>query len=141
MKSFEKKALDFCIKNKHRVTKSRMNVLKIISLSTKPIKAYDILSELSKIVQNPKPPTVYRAIDFWRGINFIHKIESLNAYTICESGKLHKGTQFMICDDCGAVTESHLRNLPSVLKKTLQENMFEQKSWSIEITGVCRKCL
>ena len=57
--SLEKKALDFCIKNKHRYTKPRESVLKIIASSTKPIKAYDVLKQLKKFlkIQNLQLPT------------------------------------------------------------------------------------
>lgn len=140
MNKLRKRAIDFCIQNKHRLTKSRLNVLEIISSSNKPMKAYEILSKLSKFVKNPKPPTVYRAIDFWKKINFIHKIERLKAYTACDAAHLHQGTQFMICDDCGVVIESHFCKLPLVIQQAIEESRFVQKSWNLEITGICKRC-
>ena len=62
-KKILKKAEEFCIKNKHRLTEPRSIVLKIISSSSKPLKAYQILEELGKAIKNPKPPTAYRAIE------------------------------------------------------------------------------
>ena len=57
--SLEKKALDFCIENKHRYTKPRESVLRIIASSNKPIKAYDVLKHLKKFlkIQNLRLPT------------------------------------------------------------------------------------
>ena len=135
-----KRAINFCEENGHRVTIPRIEVLKIISKSKKPLKAYDILKELSSIINNPKPPTVYRAIEFWEKFNFVHKIESLNAFTACEADDLHTGTQFFICDDCGVAIESHLSELPKILKKSTKEKTFKPLRWKLEINGLCNQC-
>ena len=140
MKTILKKALKFCIENNHRFTGPREKVLKIIASSTKPIKAYQILGQLGKLINNPKPPTAYRAIAFWHKHNFIHRIESLNAYSVCNENHLHKGSQFLICNDCGRVIESHLSNLPKIIKETSLKNSFQPDSWNIEINGKCGLC-
>ena len=135
-----KKASKFCVDKKYRFTEPRQKVLKIIASSKKPIKAYEILDRLSKVMKNPKPPTAYRAIEFWNKSNFIHRIESLNAYSICEAQHLHKGSQFLICDDCGKVIESHFCELPSILKENLSNKAFIPSKWNIEINGKCNQC-
>ncbi|MGB4058039.1 MAG: hypothetical protein WBK77_08155 [Alphaproteobacteria bacterium] len=68
----------------------------------KPLGAYEIPERLGKKIKNPKPPTVYRAIEFWAEHGFIHRVESLNAYVACEAGHQHKSAQFMVCNDCGS---------------------------------------
>ena len=108
MKKSINKILEICEKKKLRITKPRLMVLKIILSSNKPIKAYEILDQLGREILNPKPPTAYRAIDFWIKHHFVHRIESLNAYYVCEADHLHNGSQFLICTDCGEVTESHI---------------------------------
>ena len=135
-----KKAFKFCSEKKYRFTEPRQKVLKIIASSKKPIKAYEILDKLGKVMKNPKPPTAYRAIEFWNKSNFIHRIESLNAYSICEAEHLHKGSQFLICDDCGKVIESHFSELPVILKENLTNNAFTPSKWNIEINGKCNQC-
>ncbi len=136
----EKKAEEFCVKNGHRITEPRFAVLKIIASSKKPIKAYEILSQLSKILKNPKPPTAYRAIEFWQKHNFVHRIESLNAYMACSQGHFHRGSQFLICDDCGKVVESVFSELPNSLKKNLLNSTFKPLRWNFEINGRCNQC-
>ena len=133
-------AAKYCETGKHRLTKPRVEVLKIIACSTKPLGAYEILEKLSKTIKNPKPPTVYRAIEFWQEHGFIHRIESLNAYISCEAGHRHKGSQFMICDDCGNVTEAHLCDLPQPFKDSTTKNTFTPSRWNLEIHGLCGKC-
>ena len=138
--SFDKRALNFCIKNKHRYTKPREKVLKIIASSNKPLRAYDVLKQLAFVLKNPKPPTVNRAIEFWEKYNFIHRIESLNAYSLCEAEHSHEGSQFLICNQCGDVIESHFCEIPKIIKKKIEKNIFIPKSWNLEIKGVCSKC-
>ena len=139
--SLLKKAKTYCEDHKCRFTEPRMQVLKIIASSKKPIGAYEVLEKLSKITDNPKPPTVYRAIEFWQRHRFIHRIESLNAYVGCEAGHRHSGSQFMICDDCGTVIEAHLCDLPQPLKDTMDKKTFTPSKWNVEIHGVCEKCV
>ena len=141
MKKNINQILEICEKKKLRVTKPRLMVLDIILSNNKPIKAYEILDRLGKKIINPKPPTAYRAIDFWLKHNFIHRIESLNAYYVCEANHFHNGSQFLICVDCGGVTESHICELPDNLKETIKKSSFSPTKWNLEVNGICRKCV
>lgn len=136
----EKKAIEYCITNKERLTVPRQLVLKIIARNKKPIKAYDLMDKLKYKIQNIKPPTVYRALEFWQKHNFIHRIESLNAFCICSEGHLHKGAQFVICNSCGEVVESNSCNLPKIIDELLQKSTFKPLKWNIEINGICQNC-
>ena len=135
-----KKAAQFCEKNKYRFTEPRERVLSIIAASAKPLGAYEVLEQLGLMTPNPKPPTVYRAIEFWQTHGFIPRIESLNAYITCDAGHRHKGSQFMICDDCGTVIETHLCSFPESLKDSAAQNAFIPSRWSFEIHGTCGNC-
>ncbi|MEM1283173.1 MAG: Fur family transcriptional regulator [Chlamydiota bacterium] len=130
----------FCIQQKERLTKPRLEVLKIVAASSKPMGAYEILKKLERVIDVPKPPTVYRALDFWVEKGFLHRIESLNAYVTCSAGHRHQGSQFMICDDCGIVIEAHLCQLPQALKERAMENTFKPTNWNVEIHGLCVHC-
>jgi len=130
----------YCEKNKFRLTEPRLAVIEIIAASAKPMSAYEILDQLGKVKDNPKPPTVYRAIEFWQDAGFIHRIESLNAYIICEAGHQHNGSQFMICDDCGTVIEKHLCELPEGLKNNTSDDSFRASRWYFEVHGTCKAC-
>ena len=136
----EKKAIQFCLKNKHQLTTPRKLVLNIIVNSKKPIKAYDILYKLGEILDKPNPPTVYRAIDFWHKNNFIHRIESLNSYSACSSGHLHSGSQFLICDNCGKVIESDIIKFNEIIKSKFKNTTFKPLRWNLEISGSCNEC-
>lgn len=135
-----KNAENYCTENGFRFTDPRRLMLKIISAAKRPITAYEALEKLSKTIDNPKPPTAYRAIDFWVEHGFIHKIESINAFVTCHAGHIHEGSQFMVCNDCGAVEEVHLCHLPKDLEKKIHKNKFKMKRWNTEIHGQCYRC-
>lgn len=131
---------EYCLQKGFRFTEPRQFVLDIIARSKKPIGAYEVLEKLSKKLKNPKPPTAYRAIEFLSAHGFIHRIESLNAYIICQSDHLHKGSQFMICDQCGTVLETHLCDLPEPLVKKTRDAHFYLTRWNVELHGICQTC-
>ena len=135
-----KKAKEFCDLGGFRFTDPRRHVLEILSQSQQAMTAYDILDVLGKYLDKPKPPTAYRAIEFWQDHGFIHRIESLNAYVACNAGHTHNGSQFMICDDCGDVTEAHLCHLPEGLKDKATHDHFNVSHWSVELHGQCSMC-
>ncbi len=139
-KALVKQVADYCVKNGIRFTEPRQFVLEIIADAKKPIGAYDVLAELGKHIENPKPPTAYRAIEFLSEHGFIHRIESLNAYVLCHSDHLHQGSQFMICDDCGTVVETHLCHLPEPLMGRTIEAGFHLARWNVELHGQCDAC-
>ncbi len=123
-----------------RLTDGRRAVLEIIASAPKPLGAYDVLEQLASYIKNPKPPIVYRALEFLQENNFIHRIESLNAYITCNASHNHQGSQFMICDACGAVTEMHLCTLPASLQDKVAEKNFTLGYWNVELHGVCSAC-
>jgi Fur family zinc uptake transcriptional regulator len=130
----------FCIEQKQRLTRPRIEVLKIIAESPKPIGAYAILGELSLVLDQPKPQTVYRAIDFWLETGFIHSLKSLNAYILCRTGHKHEGSQFMLCDVCGKAIEAPFSDMPQVLKDYMAKESFIPFQWALEIHGSCSEC-
>lgn len=139
-----KKLLDtvgaYCERHGLRFTDPRRLVLTIIAESKNPVGAYDVLAQFGKTVKNPKPPTIYRALEFLQENGFIHKIESLNAFVPCHADHAHHGSQFMICDDCGRVEEVHLCNLPDPLQKKLNKTKFKLAHWNVELHGHCADC-
>lgn len=123
-----------------RFTEPRQYVLEIIAAAKKPIGAYDILAALSEKIENPKPPTAYRALEFLQEQGLIHCIESLNAYVLCDIDHRHAGSQFMICDECGNVAEAHLCELPQDLAGKTNAAGFRLSSWNAELHGTCKDC-
>jgi Fur family transcriptional regulator, zinc uptake regulator len=135
MKPIDKARL-YCETNNHRFTDPRRYVLEILIKEQKPMGAYDVLEKLGKYINKPKPPTAYRAIDFWRAHGFVHKIESLNSFIACCDGHLHHDTHFLVCDDCHTVCELHHHNH----KTNNIPDGFTAKRTFIETHGTCGEC-
>lgn len=130
----------FCKENGHRYTKPRSVVYEIIQKSDKALGAYEILDLSAKPLNNPKPPTIYRALEFLQKHGFIHRIESLNAYVSCSAGHHHKGSQFMICSSCGRVQEAHMCHPPEDLVGKISDKGFSLSHWNAELHGLCSQC-
>ena len=131
---------NYCREEGIRFTEPRRHVLEIIGAAKKPLGAYDILELLGQYIDDPKPPTAYRAIEFLAEHGFIHRIESLNAYVVCGVDHRHHGSQFLVCDSCGKVAEAHLCNLPADLAQEAERAGFNLTRWNAELHGLCRDC-
>lgn len=129
-------ARKYCLDHQIRLTPPRQYVLDIIATSTAPMGAYDILGQLGHYIDNPKPPTAYRAIDFWRQHGFIHRIESLNAYILCCNNHNHRDTHFLICDDCRTVEEVHMDHSESI---QIPQGFITKRTFT-ETHGTCEDC-
>lgn len=138
--AFVKNIEVYCGNENIRFTDARREVAKIIAQSDKAIGAYDILDQLKDVLDNPKPPTVYRAVEFLVEHHFIHKIESLNAFVSCCTDHRHAGSQFLVCDKCGRVEEAHLCSMPESLSKAVSKAQFSADSWNVEVHGLCGSC-
>ncbi|API86051.1 Fur family transcriptional regulator [Francisella uliginis] len=134
-----KQAEIYCKSYKHRFTEPRKRVLEAIVKQKAPLTAYDILRLLS-IAKDTKPPTIYRAIDFWLKHGFIHRVESMNCYIACNFNHKHKGTQIIICEKCGMTKETCVDD-KRISAEISEKESFLVHSWSMEIRGICSKCV
>jgi len=79
-----------------RFTALRAHVLELIIEDGGAVKAYDLLDRLRPEVGSPKPPTVYRALDFLSRLGFVHRVEALNAFIACDHGHSGHLAEFFI---------------------------------------------
>ena len=122
-----------------RMTRIRRKVLRLLLESSEPSKAYDLLANLDG-EGAPKPPTVYRALDFLLDAGLAHKIESLNAYVACgHAGHPHSAV-FMICNQCGRAVELHAERTTDTLEKDVEHAGFKLSTAIIEVRGDCTSC-
>jgi len=123
-----------------RLTPTRKRVLELVLAADGPVKAYDLLDQLKSEQPKAAPPTVYRALEFLLENHFIHRLESLNAFVSCfHPNDQHQG-QFLICEQCEAVTEVHDHSIEDRLRDAALEHAFEPHRQVLEIYGICRSC-
>lgn len=133
--------LDFCATVAHKPTSLRKNVLYILWRSSKPLKAYDILEQLLQFNANAKPPAVYRVLDYFVALGLVHKIESIQSYSLCqEHEKKYHCELLMVCHHCHAVAEVYDSDLHALIKQLGQTQRFALQESSIEIKGLCESC-
>ena len=129
-----------CRQRKLRLTPTRRRVLELVLAADGPVKAYDLLDQLKSEQPGAAPPTIYRALDFLLENDFIHRLETLNAFVSCfHPHESHQG-QFLICEHCQSVTEIHDDGLAEQLTEAARRHEFEPSRQVLEIYGRCCDC-
>ena len=111
-----------------KLTPMRRRVLELIAVADKPVKAYDLLDQL-------RPE-----VDFLIEHGFIHKLESINAYTSCHHPDQRHTVPFFICDECGAATEFCDSKVATQLVAHAHALGFTPRAQTLEVHGVCAAC-
>ena len=130
-----------CEKRGARFTALREQVFTLLAQHNSAVGAYDLLSELQTIDSSAKPATIYRALDFLNQQGFVHKIESINAFVMCDHfSECNHPVQLLICDDCGHVEEIQSGNLDLAIRSMADASGFKIKHQIVEAHGYCEKC-
>ncbi|TVQ84990.1 MAG: transcriptional repressor [Chromatiaceae bacterium] len=128
-----------CARRGARLTRQRRRVLEIVCAAERPIGAYEILN-LIRGGAPAAPPTVYRALDFLLAQGLVHKLESLHAYIGCTHPEHPHASQFLICSDCGEVTELEDASIAGSLHAAAAGSGFRPRRPIVEIFGTCATC-
>lgn len=118
-----------------RFTALRAHVFELIIEDGGAVKAYDLLDRLRPEVGSPKPPTVYRALDFLSKLGFVHRVEALNAFIACDHGHSGHLAEFFICETCEKVEERHAHD-----HADCKPDGFQINRSVVEHYGTCGKC-
>lgn len=133
-------AEQLCVQRGTRLTALRRRVLEIILSSDTPQGAYAILDVLRDDGRQGAPPTVYRALDFLLEQGLIHRLASLNVFIGCAQPGEHHHGQFLICKDCGRVSEMDNQTVANTIRKQAANNDFAVESQMVEVLGRCTAC-
>jgi Fur family zinc uptake transcriptional regulator len=133
------RAESLCAERGVRLTAHRRRVLEIICAAERPIGAYEIL-DLIRDGAPAAPPTVYRALDFLLEQGLVHKLETLHAYVGCTHPDHPHSSQFLICADCGDVTELEDEAVAGSLREVVAETGFRPRRPVVEVIGTCASC-
>jgi Fur family transcriptional regulator, zinc uptake regulator len=138
-------AAKVCAAQGAQLTALRRHVLALILDADAPLTAYQLLDRLKETRKGAAPPTIYRALDFLLERRLIHKVERLNAFVPCvEGGSGSSGhehaAQFLICRQCGTVTEIDDRAAANALEHAAEREGFHPRRAVVEIEGTCAAC-
>ncbi len=130
-----------CARRGAQLTPLRRDVLDLIWRASSPVTAYQLLDQLKAIRKSAVPPTIYRALDFLIENRLIHRIERLNAFIPCaEAEHAHADAQFLICKNCGVVTEIDDHVVTAALASAARAKGFLPGRAIIELDGLCAAC-
>lgn len=123
-----------------KFTEIRRQVLELIWESHCATKAYDLLDKIKPQLNNAKPTTVYRALDFLLEQGLIHKLESLNAFIGCRCAEHQHEQLLLTCTHCHEVEERTGEQVMRALSEELHHAGFTYQYKALEIHGLCAKC-
>jgi Fur family zinc uptake transcriptional regulator len=131
-----------CAQSGAKLTEIRRKVLTLILGSDEPVGAYLLLDRLKSGKANATPNTVYRALEFLREQGLVHKLERLNAFVGCVEGgeHAHDAAQFLICVECGAVTELEDHGISHSVAAAAAAAGFKPRHATVEVDGLCAAC-
>ncbi|MGE0846625.1 MAG: Fur family transcriptional regulator [Flavobacteriaceae bacterium] len=123
------------------LTRNQQLVLDALAGARAPLSAYAILDELRPSGLRA-PLQVYRALDKLVDAGLVHRIESMNAFVACSAPERHshEAAVFMLCEDCGDVTEFADHAVAHRLDDLCEARDFEPKKQTVEIRGTCAGC-
>jgi Fur family transcriptional regulator, zinc uptake regulator len=132
---------DYCRERGQKLTPIRRTVLELLLASGRATKAYTLLDEMRAMHPNASPPTVYRALDFLLSAGLIHRIESINAFTVCHDLTHCQHGVLIVCQQCGRVTElQQQKQLRQSLMSQVEASGYRLAGDDIELKGICPAC-
>jgi len=133
--------IDYFKKLPIRLTSMRKAVLYVLWSANKPLKAYDLVELLGVMQHTVTPATVYRTLDFFISHGLLHKIESIQSYTLCSAlEKKWPQELIMVCQLCHQIIEVCDVDFRTLLTRLTDQFAFILNQDSIELHGLCRKC-
>ena len=129
--------------NSRPLTDKQKIVLDALMKSDVPLSAYALLDQLRDDGFRA-PLQVYRALEKLTEGDYVHRLESLNAFVACRhsgcEGDAPHTVLFAICDRCGRVQEESDPSLFATLSALAERANFSFNSSVIELKGLCSDC-
>jgi Fur family zinc uptake transcriptional regulator len=124
------------------LTKNQSVVLAALKRADTPMTAYEILGlEEVRDAGLKAPLTIYRALDKLIAAGLVHRIESINAFLVCERCPHPGPAGFAICDKCRKTVELTLTDCEAHLTENARRAGFRVDAMNVEMRGRCADCL
>ena len=127
------------LRSKRMLTKNQSLVLEALRKAKHPVGAYELLDQLREHGLRA-PLQIYRTLDQLIELKIVHRLESLNAWTLCCDAEHDSTPVFAICNDCGIVKEYFDETLSSNIANISKQSGFVADRSIIEIHGRCDQC-
>ncbi len=125
-----------------QLTALRRQVLLLIAGAAAPMTAYALIDALAEAQGRPvAPPTVYRTLEFLVENGFVVRVESRNAFAVCDAPGHHHHGIMLICTRCGTTAEVDNHALDDLLLQTAAASGFRLEKQMVELEGLCGRCM
>jgi len=125
----------------HKCGPNEVALQKIMGKADKPLSAYDLIPLLgAQLGHKVAPITVYRALQHLATHGLVTRIETQNAYVLCQHPHESHECLFFICRTCGKATEAPDGQISKLLRKEASEIGFGINKQVMEIIGLCKSC-
>jgi len=116
-------------------------ILALLTHLGRPVSAYAILEELGGGTgTRVYPQSVYRALNALIERGLVHKLDSVNAFSVCTHPQQPHDGIHLICDDCGVAEEILDPRVTAMLNKDAESLHFQKRRQAIELHGICGNC-
>ncbi len=132
--TFLEKALKKLKENDYKQTKSRIDILTVLSEHDDALSPYQIQDILKEKGKSYSAITIYRVLETFMDIDIIHKVHSINSYMKCAHEHDHAHT-LLVCKSCNNVTA-----LEREEKNTKIMKGFKVEQIVDEVVGLCDTC-
>ena len=130
-----------CSERGVRLTPMRRAAYEAMVAYAAPISAYELLERMQQSTgKRLAPPTVYRALDFLLEEGFVHRIESRNAFVVCDHPGDRHESMYFVCRECGASHEAHDPDVRASLDAHARGLGFTPQRKVVEVYGLCAQC-
>ncbi len=125
-----------------RITTPRLEVIKLLGQSLKPLSPQEILDKLKKISIAIDLASIYRILKYLESLKLIHQIGQNGAYFPCLHSNCSNLLHLVIrCSKCDSVKELHLpKSIQQPLEKFIEEKLSKDFSKVLTIEGDCGNC-
>ncbi len=124
-----------------KLTKNQAVVINALKEAGRPLSAYQILDiDAVRGAGLKAPLTIYRALEKLIEHGLVHRIESLNAFVVCEEEAHVEPAAFMICRECKQTAEFPATSIRRQMAKQADALGFRIESFNLEVTGLCVDC-
>lgn len=139
---FEEVALSALRDAGFRVTMPRVQVIRALGDSNRPLSANEIHQRIQSSGGRIDSVSVYRILSTLQAVGAVHRIGVVDAFYACglHTDQAHD-TQHFVCENCGCVTEV---DLPQGASTSVAEEAakvgFQANEIRLEVLGRCRHC-
>lgn len=134
------RASAWCAERGEKFTPTRQAVFELLADQEQALTAYQLLDRLQEAMPHAKPPTIYRALEFLQRMGLVHRIDSRNAFVVCEDFPHHHESAFLVCQECGSVSEVSMDAMVEQIVDAAELQGFKTHHATVEIRGLCKVC-